>query len=598
MNWKRTGYLIKADIARRVFSDGRSPGWKSALAVALSPPGAAVILFRLESYFYHQGLYPLAKMLAVLDIVLFGVEIGARAQIDEGLIIGHANGVVIHDNVIIGKNCLLMHQCGLGLREKPGIPDRELRLVIEDDVIVAAGARILGPAVIGHHSLIGMNAVVLDSLPPHCVAVGVPARVVATVEANASYPDDHLAEHRRMGERHRGPRTDLRSTLKLVREDLVHRARIDGKAFSCFNYLKLFLNPPALAVAVFRLQHWLDGLGFRVLAKILAIANIVLFSVEIGPQAKIKGGLVLVHANGVVVNSRVEIGKNCVFYHHNTVAIAPRRGYDPLNDKVVIGDNVLIGAGARMIGNITIGDNCIIGMNAVVNRSLPAGSAAGGIPVRVIKTVIPRELKTNDENGKLSPIGPRSRPSLSETLGLIKADLAHRARLDHKPCSLIYYLKVFFNPPALAVVVARLQIWAARRGLRVAAKMLAIFNIVMFTVEIQSGAEIGPGLVLAHANGVLISDYAVIGRNCVLMHQNSVVIGPREGVDPVDDRIVLADDVVVGLGARLVGNITIGNGSVIGANAVVTRSCPSGSVMVGVPARNVKPATPIGEDLP
>ena len=103
--------------------------------------------------------------------VITGADIPLGTKIGGGLLLIHPNGIVIHPDVAIGPNCLILQQVTLGDRVG-GVPK------IGGHVDIGAGAKILGNIRIGDHAKIGANAVVLEDVPPHCTAVGVPARIV------------------------------------------------------------------------------------------------------------------------------------------------------------------------------------------------------------------------------------------------------------------------------------------------------------------------------------------------------------------------------------------------------------------------------------
>lgn len=107
-----------------------------------------------------------------------GADIPLNCRIGGGLLLPHPNGVVIHADVEIGHNCLIFQQVTLGATTA-GIP----RIGVHVDI--GAGAKVLGPIIIGHGARIGANAVVLISVPNRCTAVGVPARVVSTTAATS-----------------------------------------------------------------------------------------------------------------------------------------------------------------------------------------------------------------------------------------------------------------------------------------------------------------------------------------------------------------------------------------------------------------------------
>jgi len=116
----------------------------------------------------------LARKLAVVRHRFWSVVSGADIPLNTqglggGLLMPHPQGVVIHPDVEIGPNCLLLQQVTLGTGPKPGVPK------LGGHVDVGAGAKILGGVVIGEHAVIGANAVVISDVPAHATAVGVPA---------------------------------------------------------------------------------------------------------------------------------------------------------------------------------------------------------------------------------------------------------------------------------------------------------------------------------------------------------------------------------------------------------------------------------------
>ncbi|HTB81373.1 MAG TPA: hypothetical protein VK717_10850 [Opitutaceae bacterium] len=162
----------------------------------------------------------------------------------------------------------------------------------------------------------------------------------------------------------------LKDTFRLIAADTRERARIEEKPYGVAAYLKLAFNPPALAVIIYRFQHWLYAGGWRRIAELLRRLNIVLFTTDISSQAVIGQHFMLFHANGIYVGDRVRIGNNVSLVHHNTISTGPRVD-EQSGDLVVVDDNVVIGCGARILGNITIGHDTFIGAGAVVTESLP-----------------------------------------------------------------------------------------------------------------------------------------------------------------------------------------------------------------------------------
>jgi serine O-acetyltransferase len=135
------------------------------------------------------------------------------------------------------------------------------------------------------------------------------------------------------------------------------------------------------AVACFRLKSWASRRGVPLLPFICDTLNRIFWGVVIGDNAQIGRGLCLVHGY-VVIDGRVTIGKNC--YINPQVTIGLRGGAGFTLDGPKIGDDVYIGAGAKVLGPITVGDNVTIGANAVVIDDVPDGHTAVGAPARAI----------------------------------------------------------------------------------------------------------------------------------------------------------------------------------------------------------------------
>ncbi len=142
----------------------------------------------------------------------------------------------------------------------------------------------------------------------------------------------------------------------------------------------------------------------------------------------------------------------------------------------------------------------------------------------------------------------------------------------------------------IAVLYSGLHaIWSYRvahvlweRGLRFPARALSQLTRWLTGVEIHPGAQVGRRFFIDHGMGVVIGETAEIGDDVMLYHGVTLGGRTREGGKR---HPTLGDGVAVGSGAKILGPITIGAGSVIGANAVVTRDAPEDSVLVGVPAK-------------
>ena len=142
-----------------------------------------------------------------------------------------------------------------------------------------------------------------------------------------------------------------------------------------------------------------------------------------------------------------------------------------------------------------------------------------------------------------------------------------------------------------AMVVYRFGRWRytiasplIRKPLSLLYKFFYKFIQIITGIELPCEVVVGPGFVIDHFGGIVISGYARFGSNCRI--RNGVVVGLKNVSDPCAPQI--GDNVDIGSGAKLLGNITIGNNVAIGANAVVTCNVPDNHIAVGVPA-TVKP---------
>lgn len=153
---------------------------------------------------------------------------------------------------------------------------------------------------------------------------------------------------------------------------------------SVLGVVKRSLHPRFMPVVLCRLTQAIYRSPLRPLARIPSLLNFVLFGIEIGMQCEMGPGLYFPHTVGTVIGA-LRIGRNAIIYQNVTLgAKEVDLGYSA-EQRPVIGNNVIVGSGAKVLGGITIGDNVTIGANAVVIRSVPDGAVVGGIPARILK---------------------------------------------------------------------------------------------------------------------------------------------------------------------------------------------------------------------
>ncbi len=125
------------------------------------------------------------------------------------------------------------------------------------------------------------------------------------------------------------------------------------------------------------------------------------------------------------------------------------------------------------------------------------------------------------------------------------------------------------------------RLWQVR-GLRGLARGVSQFSRFLTGIEIHPAAQIGRRFFIDHGMGVVIGETAEIGDDCMMYH--GVTLGGRS-LEPVKRHPTLQDGVTVGAGAKILGPVTVGAGSIVGANAVVVHDVPPNSVAVGIPAQ-------------
>ena len=137
-----------------------------------------------------------------------------------------------------------------------------------------------------------------------------------------------------------------------------------------------------------------------------------------------------------------------------------------------------------------------------------------------------------------------------------------------------------------AVLLHRVSHWLWSHHLKILGQMVSGFTRFLTGIEIHPQAQIGARLFIDHGTGVVIGQTAVIGDNVTIYH--GVTLGGKGGSnEPFKRHPTIEDDVIIGAGAQILGNITIGAEAKVGANAVVTGNVPAGCTVVGNPARLV-----------
>lgn len=148
------------------------------------------------------------------------------------------------------------------------------------------------------------------------------------------------------------------------------------------NIIEVFMYQGLYAIWLHRFAHLLYILHIPFIPRLISQINRFLTGIEIHPGAKIDKLFFIDHGMGTVIGETAEIGKCCIIYHQVTLG---GTGLQKGKRHPTIGNHCVIGAGAKILGNITIGDNCKIGASAVVTKNIPPNSTVVGNPARYVQ---------------------------------------------------------------------------------------------------------------------------------------------------------------------------------------------------------------------
>jgi serine O-acetyltransferase len=168
--------------------------------------------------------------------------------------------------------------------------------------------------------------------------------------------------------------------FKKLREDIRSIQERDPAARTGFEVLLLYSG--LHAVIYYRVSHWFFRHRRFIIARMLSQYAKFRTGIEIHPGATIGMGLFIDHGTGVVIGETTEIGDYCTLYQGVTLG---GTGKDKGKRHPTLGSNVMVGAGAKVLGPVTIGDNSKVGANALVLLDVPQNSTAVGVPARVVR---------------------------------------------------------------------------------------------------------------------------------------------------------------------------------------------------------------------
>lgn len=168
--------------------------------------------------------------------------------------------------------------------------------------------------------------------------------------------------------------------LKNIRQDL--RASCEGSITIRKVLLHLFADTDFRVVMHYRINRWFFCHGLKIIAYFRNYRIKKIYGVEISPMAKIGPGFRIVHGLGTVIGNECTIGKNCVIYNQVTMGVSWAHGSQAKYP--IIGDDVIVYSGAKILGGVRVGCGAVIAANAVVIRDVEDHTVIAGVPGRII----------------------------------------------------------------------------------------------------------------------------------------------------------------------------------------------------------------------
>lgn len=170
--------------------------------------------------------------------------------------------------------------------------------------------------------------------------------------------------------------------LNAIKELYLDAKNISDKDPASKNVLYVILLYPGFhAILFYRIAHFFSNLKLKLIARLISQFARFLTGIEIHPGAKIGKRLFIDHGMGIVIGETTTIGDNCTIYHGVTLGGTGKDKYKRHPD---LGNNVVVGCGAKVLGPIKIGNNVKIGANSVVLKEVPDNTTVVGIPGKII----------------------------------------------------------------------------------------------------------------------------------------------------------------------------------------------------------------------
>lgn len=174
-----------------------------------------------------------------------------------------------------------------------------------------------------------------------------------------------------------------------------------------------------------------------------------------------------------------------------------------------------------------------------------------------------------------------------ETIKLIHQDMLVRSQHEQRPLTYYRIFRYLFKSASLPIVLYRWQVFFYQHNLSFFSSLIRLFSNIFFSVKIDSNTEIGPGFLIFHSSYIFIGPNVKIGKNCLMAHQNTVTASPFYDAISSTNGPTIGDNLLLGCGASIVGDIILGNNVKVAVNSTVDSSFPDNAVVIGVPAVNI-----------
>ena len=196
----------------------------------------------------------------------------------------------------------------------------------------------------------------------------------------------------------------------------------------------IFLYPSFQVMLAYRLSHHIWNFGFRFIARLIMQLARILTGIEIHPAAKIGAGFFVDHGMGTVIGETAEIGRDVTLYHDVTLGgVMPAVDSDKQRASKrhpTLGDYVIVGAGAQILGPITVHRCARVGGNSVVTKDVPEGATVVGVPARQMTKTTVQSPATANFSPYAMPDDRESDPRERTIAALVDEVQSQRARLD------------------------------------------------------------------------------------------------------------------------------------------------------------------------